>query len=62
MMTDHIAADDPLLVLPRPKDVRAALSRRLREAEVLRRLLKVTELAAIELADAPQERCQAVAR
>ena len=61
-MTDNIHADDPLLVLPRPKDVRAALSRRLREAEVLRRLLKVSEHAATELADDRHDRRQAVAR
>ena len=59
---DTTFAADPLLTLPRPSDVRAALSRRLREAEVLRRLLKVSERAAIELADDESNQRQAVTR
>ena len=61
-MTPHDTtfAADPLLTLPRPRDVRAALSRRLREADVLRRLLKVSERAASELADDENNESQAV--
>jgi len=63
-MTPHDTtfAADPLLTLPRPRDVRAALSRRLREADVLRRLLKVSERAASELADDENNESQAVAQ
>ncbi len=63
-MTPHDTtfAADPLLTLPRPRDVRAALSRRLREADVLRRLLKVSELAATELADGEGNQRQEVAQ
>ncbi len=43
---------DALKRLPSPDELRQALSRRVREAGVLRRLLRVSEYAATELQDA----------
>lgn len=45
MTTDH----DALASLPTPDDIRAALARRVREADVLRRLLRIAESTAIDL-------------
>lgn len=42
---------DALERLPAPDEVRLALSRRIREAHVLRRLLRLSEHAASELGD-----------
>ena len=47
MTTDR----DALERLPTPDEVRQALARRVREAHVLRRLLRVSEHAANELGD-----------
>lgn len=48
-----MAADrDALERLPTPDEVRQALARRVREAHVLRRLLRLSETAAVELQDA----------
>ncbi len=47
MTTDR----DTLDRLPSPDELRQALSRRVREADVLRRLLRVSEYAATELHD-----------
>lgn len=40
-----------IALLPQPADVRRELSRRVREARVLRRLLRVVETARVTLAD-----------
>ncbi len=40
---------DALASLPSPDELRQALSRRVREADVLRRLLRVSEYATTEL-------------
>lgn len=42
---------DALASLPSPDELRRALSRRVREADVLRRLLRVSEFAVTELRD-----------
>lgn len=48
----HTTADrDALERLPTPDELRQALSRRVREAGVIRRLLRVGEYAATELQD-----------
>jgi hypothetical protein len=48
MTTDN---DSPLLTIPEPCAVRAALARNLREARLLRRLLRLAQVA-------DQERCE----
>ena len=42
---------DAIMSLPSPDELRKALARRVREAEVIRRLLKISEYAATELHD-----------
>jgi hypothetical protein len=46
---DEDANDIPAALLPAPQDVRRLLALRLREVDVLRRLLRVAEYAATEL-------------
>ena len=46
--TNHVPT-----AIPSPEDVRIRLSRTLREADVLKRLLKVSEYASKELYDDP---------
>lgn len=42
-------------ILPQPGAVRLLLARRLREVEVLRRLLRLAEFACVELRDRPAQ-------
>lgn len=51
----HTAQRDALERLPSPDELRRALSRRVREARILRRLLRVSEHAATELRDPVHE-------
>lgn len=52
------AGQDALERLPSPDELRQALSRRVREAGILRRLLRVSEYAATELRDADSAKKQ----